>query len=84
MDILLLLQLPLEMESDGSSSASRRSVGGVRGEQSFSVIQGFFAAKIRLNHSKFFLWLDQHAAKFGRVANTKGVKEEEDNVDEHF
>ncbi|MED6114574.1 hypothetical protein PIB30_081607 [Stylosanthes scabra] len=40
--------------------------------------------KIKLNHCKFFLWLDQHAAKFGRAADMKGVKESKDDVDEHF
>ncbi|MED6187545.1 hypothetical protein PIB30_077518, partial [Stylosanthes scabra] len=39
---------------------------------------------IRLNHCKFFLWLDQHAANIERVANRKIIKEEEDDVDEHF
>ncbi|MED6133476.1 hypothetical protein PIB30_028542 [Stylosanthes scabra] len=39
---------------------------------------------IRMNHCKFFLWLDQHSAKFGRVAETKSIKEDEVDVDEHF
>ncbi|MED6121287.1 hypothetical protein PIB30_028661 [Stylosanthes scabra] len=40
--------------------------------------------KVRLNHCKFFLWLDTHAAKFGRVATDDGLKGEEEAVDEHF
>ncbi|MED6126843.1 hypothetical protein PIB30_082418 [Stylosanthes scabra] len=123
-DIFFLLKPPLEMESEGGSSASRRSAGGGRGDRSSAETQGFFAAKvgherdgaapkchcgvyavlylsktsnnpnrlffgcsffkIRLNHCKFFLWLDQHAANIERVADRKIVKEEEDDVDEHF
>ncbi|MED6213690.1 hypothetical protein PIB30_095746 [Stylosanthes scabra] len=39
--------------------------------------------KIRSPHCNFFLWLDQHAAKFGKK---KGVKceEDEEDVNEHF
>ncbi|MED6208119.1 hypothetical protein PIB30_042144 [Stylosanthes scabra] len=40
--------------------------------------------KIRLSHCKFFLWLDQHSAKFGRMAKIPGLKEEEVDADEHF
>ncbi|MED6150808.1 hypothetical protein PIB30_076039 [Stylosanthes scabra] len=40
--------------------------------------------KTRMNHCKFFLWLDQHAAKLGRIAESKSVKEDEVDIDEHF
>ncbi|MED6181321.1 hypothetical protein PIB30_018259 [Stylosanthes scabra] len=40
--------------------------------------------KIKLKHCKFFLWLDEHAAKFGRPTGAMGVKESEDDVDVHF
>ncbi|MED6111843.1 hypothetical protein PIB30_056119 [Stylosanthes scabra] len=40
--------------------------------------------KIKKNHCKFFLWLDEHAAKFGRVAGAPAVKESRDDVDVHF
>ncbi|MED6155865.1 hypothetical protein PIB30_009338 [Stylosanthes scabra] len=40
--------------------------------------------KIRPNHCKYFLWLDEHAAKFGMVTYKKDVKEIHDDVDEHF
>ncbi|MED6113930.1 hypothetical protein PIB30_075405 [Stylosanthes scabra] len=40
--------------------------------------------KSSLQHCKFFLWLDQHAAKFEKNADTKDVKDEEDDVEEHF
>ncbi|MED6153703.1 hypothetical protein PIB30_104656, partial [Stylosanthes scabra] len=46
MNILFLLQPPLEKESDGGSSSSRRSASGGRGERSSSEIQGFFTAKV--------------------------------------
>ncbi|MED6180558.1 hypothetical protein PIB30_011321 [Stylosanthes scabra] len=40
--------------------------------------------KIRSKHCKYFLWLDEHAAKFGRPASATGVKESEDDVDVYF
>ncbi|MED6206870.1 hypothetical protein PIB30_030640 [Stylosanthes scabra] len=40
--------------------------------------------KIQLSHCKFFLWLDQHSAKFGRMVEISGPKEEEADADEHF
>ncbi|MED6135669.1 hypothetical protein PIB30_048828 [Stylosanthes scabra] len=40
--------------------------------------------KVRLNHCKYFLWLDQHAAKLGRDADPIVVKEDLDNVDDTF
>ncbi|MED6133552.1 hypothetical protein PIB30_029244 [Stylosanthes scabra] len=112
------------MDSEGGSSATRRSGGGRRGNRSSSETQGLFAAKVgqerdraapmchcavyavlylsktpnnpnrlffgcpffktRINHCKFFLWLDQHAAKLGMVAESKSVKEDEVDTDEHF
>ncbi|MED6108276.1 hypothetical protein PIB30_022233 [Stylosanthes scabra] len=39
--------------------------------------------QIKHNHCNFFLWLDQHLAKFGKMEDFKGAEDEED-VNKHF
>ncbi|MED6123988.1 hypothetical protein PIB30_054782 [Stylosanthes scabra] len=62
------------MDSDGGSSASRRTGGDERGERTSSDAPS----------SRFFLWLDHHVAKFGRSVDAQGVEEDIEDVDEHF
>ncbi|MED6211772.1 hypothetical protein PIB30_076761 [Stylosanthes scabra] len=73
------------MESQGVFSGSRRTAGGGdgRSDRSSSSTQGVFIAKARLAHCKFFIWLDRHTEKFGKVVDQKHDDEIED-LDGHF
>ncbi|MED6145009.1 hypothetical protein PIB30_020999 [Stylosanthes scabra] len=86
------------MDSEGVSTRSKRGGGGQREDRSSRSTQGFFATRVtddrdgvapkchcdeKLQHCKFFMWLDSHTAKFGKGIAVGGSDANED-VDEHF